>query len=645
MATLPNFELGPLPLGLIREEGRRQLLDALDTRRGKKVLVLDPRISGFLRFVAEVPLLREHGVEQLVLLDTNSLAQNGIRSVVYLVRATIDNAQTISKQIRNTAREAKGVEFGVFFLPARSHVCEKVFAEEGVFGDIHIGDYPLNFIPFDSDILSLELPSSFKDVVVDGDKTSLHAVASALLQLQAMYGAPSLIRGKGPGAAVVKDMLVRMQQELGSQAPVPGEGAIDTLLLLDRELDPITPLMTQLTYEGLVDELLGISNGTVQFDVNGGQRQKFALNSSDQVFHELRDLSFAAVGPELGKRTKGLRTDYQGTKGPDRSIAELKQFTSQLKSLPHITRHINMAEAVSTQMRRRSLRARVHVEQLLVDGRDVESCCENIEEMMCSGMDLLTVLRLLCLVSLTQGGIPKRHCDGLRREVLHTYGHEHVLTLASLQAAGLLKRQEGARSNFAAVRKAFRLLVEGLDDAVVPPLDAAYTYSGYCPLTARLAESALRPQGWTGLEDALRLLPGPHFEVKPTAYSQEASPAETPEPATPAAAASGSLGLLSRPGSGTGMGGGAGAFANLMRLGSSFREAPSTGATSKQHKTVLVVFIGGVTFAEIAALRWMASRPGSNCNIVIATTKLINGNTFLSSFIDGNLRQGMAESV
>ncbi len=33
-------------------------------RRGKKILVLDPRISGFLRFVAEVPLLREHGVEQ-----------------------------------------------------------------------------------------------------------------------------------------------------------------------------------------------------------------------------------------------------------------------------------------------------------------------------------------------------------------------------------------------------------------------------------------------------------------------------------------------------------------------------------------------------------------------------------------------------
>ena len=35
-----------------------------------------------------------------------------------------------------------------------------------------------------------------------------------------------------------------------------------------------------------------------------------------------------------------------------------------------------------------------------------------------------------------QGGIPKKYWDVLRREVLHTYGHEHVLTLAALQDAG-----------------------------------------------------------------------------------------------------------------------------------------------------------------------------------------------------------------
>lgn len=35
---------------------------------------------------------------------------------------------------------------------------------------------------------------------------------------------------------------------------------IDSLLLIDREVDLLTPLFTQLTYEGLIDELYGIQN-------------------------------------------------------------------------------------------------------------------------------------------------------------------------------------------------------------------------------------------------------------------------------------------------------------------------------------------------------------------------------------------------
>lgn len=35
---------------------------------------------------------------------------------------------------------------------------------------------------------------------------------------------------------------------------------VDSLIILDRRVDMITPLLTQLTYEGLVDELIGIKN-------------------------------------------------------------------------------------------------------------------------------------------------------------------------------------------------------------------------------------------------------------------------------------------------------------------------------------------------------------------------------------------------
>ena len=56
--------------------------------------------------------------------------------------------------------------------------------------------------------------------------------------------------------------MLRMKKEMEPHEPnIPPR--IDNLLLLDRMVDPVTPLMTQLTYEGLIDELFGISKGRI----------------------------------------------------------------------------------------------------------------------------------------------------------------------------------------------------------------------------------------------------------------------------------------------------------------------------------------------------------------------------------------------
>jgi hypothetical protein len=43
-------------------------------------------------------------------------------------------------------------------------------------------------------------------------------------------------------------------------------------------------------------------------------------------------------------------------------------------------------------------------------------------------------------------------------------------------------------------------------------------------------------------------------------------------------------------------------------------------------KKVLIYFIGGVTFAEIAAIRFLNARPDSNVKLIVATTQIISGN-------------------
>ncbi len=54
-------------------------------------------------------------------------------------------------------------------------------------------------------------------------------------------------------------MMLRMRREMaGSESQLPPQ--IDHVMLLDRTVDPLTPLMTQLTYEGLIDEVYDIQN-------------------------------------------------------------------------------------------------------------------------------------------------------------------------------------------------------------------------------------------------------------------------------------------------------------------------------------------------------------------------------------------------
>lgn len=57
----------------------------------------------------------------------------------------------------------------------------------------------------------------------------------------------------------VLDMVMRKKREMAdTENQLPPQ--IDSVLLLDRSVDLLTPLFTQLTYEGLIDEFYDIQN-------------------------------------------------------------------------------------------------------------------------------------------------------------------------------------------------------------------------------------------------------------------------------------------------------------------------------------------------------------------------------------------------
>ena len=65
----------------------------------------------------------------------------------------------------------------------------------------------------------------------------------------------------------VADLLERMRKDMFSNLSSAKEISpqIDAVVFLDRSVDLLTPLSTQLTYEGLIDELYGIKHGKKHF--------------------------------------------------------------------------------------------------------------------------------------------------------------------------------------------------------------------------------------------------------------------------------------------------------------------------------------------------------------------------------------------
>ncbi|KAL3732023.1 hypothetical protein ACJRO7_028808 [Eucalyptus globulus] len=590
MAQIPHLDNAPVNLPSIRDQSQKELITILKNIRGRKCLVVDQKLSGSLSLIIQTSLLKEHGVE-LRHLSAEPI-QTESTKVVYLVRAQLDLMKFICSHIHGDQSKGFQREYYVYFVPRRDVACEKIFEEEKVHQLLTIGDYPLYLIPMDEDVLSFELDLAYKESLVDGDTSSLWHIAKAIHKLEFAFGVIPNVRAKGRGSVRVADILNRMQAEepvSSSDIVVP---EINTLILLDREVDMVTPMCSQLTYEGLLDEFLHVNNGSVELDASimgaqqEGKKMKVPLNSSDKLFKEIRDLNFEVVVQVLRQKATSMKQDYTEMTTTSQTVSELKDFVKKLNSLPEMTRHINLAQHLSTFTSKPSFLARLDMEHTLVEAQSYDICFEYIEEMIHKQEPFVNVLRMLILFSITNAGLPKKHFDYLRRELLHSYGFEHMATLNNLEKAGLLKKQE-SKSNWLTIKRALQLVVDDTDTA--NPNDIAYVFSGYAPLSIRLVQNAIR-SGWRPIEEILRMLPGPHSELKRSRFASSQS-------------------------------------------NDSLQDASVDKVTGGRRSLVLVVFVGGVTFAEISALRFLSSQEGMAYDIIVGTTKVISGQTLTETFV------------
>lgn len=125
MAQLPNLDNASINLNSFRDHARKELVDALDSMRGKKVLILDPKLSGPLALIVQIALLKEHGVENLYHLTAEPV-HTECKNVMYLVRPRTALMKLIAGHIRHDNKEKQQRQYSVYFMPRKTIACEKV---------------------------------------------------------------------------------------------------------------------------------------------------------------------------------------------------------------------------------------------------------------------------------------------------------------------------------------------------------------------------------------------------------------------------------------------------------------------------------------------------------------------------------------
>ncbi|KAF7795610.1 hypothetical protein EIP86_006775 [Pleurotus ostreatoroseus] len=181
-------------------------------------------------------------------------------------------------------------------------------------------------------------------------------------------------------SAMAKKLGVEIQHKIQSESTLfdfRGTQVPPLLLILDRRNDPVTPLLSQWTYQAMVHELLGIHNGRVDLsmvpDISAELKEITLTPSTDPFFlaHHL------ATFGDLGTSLKSYVQSYQSrslAQNPSaiNSISDMKRFVEEYPEFRrlggNVSKHVALVGELSRLVERDKLLDVGEVEQGLATG-------------------------------------------------------------------------------------------------------------------------------------------------------------------------------------------------------------------------------------------------------------------------------------
>lgn len=415
----------------------------------------------------------------------------------------------------------------IIFIPGENYDIIDYMTSNHIRSDFIIQNLNFDLIPIDIDLLSLERDNSLKEIYIDNNLTSVGDLANSLVKLEMIFGKIKFKYIKGDIAKTFCDMV--KEKEIENDLKTNDE--ILGMIVLDRSIDFITLMTTNYTCEGLIDENIGINLGRIKVKecllkenltkkkIESEKLIPYGLTTSyNQFYCSFRCMHYI----DALKYISTIREYYQklATQSKDTSkkisIEKLRELTEELNYYmnsikDNLIMNENIINYIIEPLKNSNYLKYIEKEQIMLSGDLPENLHNYYDEHLCEKKDLISLIRLMVLESLTQNGI--KDYQKLKREILNIYGYQKIFLFKDLENLDWLKEKQilkNIKKNITTItynqlNEKLELLKMNNDPLIIE--DCSYVLGGFCPLSLRLIERAIEGK-WGKIVEVLKKMPG-----------------------------------------------------------------------------------------------------------------------------------------
>ncbi|KAI9359290.1 Sec1-like protein [Zopfochytrium polystomum] len=359
---------------------------------GMKVLLVDSETTPIISIVITQSQLLAKEVYLIDRVDNKSREKMKHLKCIVFVRPSPESVQALVEEFRDPSYG----DYYLYFSNAIKKSSLERLAEADEYECVReVQEYFADFLAVNSDLFSLNITSPANPLFIENSSTwdsrTFSRVTEGLLSVLLALKKKPLIR-YARTSSLAKKLAAEVAYQIQQEGPLFDFRRTDTppiLLILDRRNDPVTPLLQQWTYQAMVHELFGITNGRVDMSSIGESRpelREIVLSPETDPFY--KNNMYLNLG-DLGANIKSYVDEYQSKHKSSmniESIADMKKFMEDYpefrKLSGNVTKHVTLVGELSRRVDKEGLLAASELEQSLAVSENHNSDFKTLQKLL-----------------------------------------------------------------------------------------------------------------------------------------------------------------------------------------------------------------------------------------------------------------------